>query len=138
MLVLACPAFSDQGCSGKFSLADDGAIADWTICSYGIPLQIVNSSEGQFRIKFFSQSLPPSVDKQWHQSLSSGDAGEVFRFTDADRSIEIRRTFRSSADDAIIQSISITNMTAKTVLDFNLALVLSDGAMEEKPGFRSN
>ena len=28
-------------------------------------------------------------------------------------------------------------MTAKTVLDFNIGLVLSDGAMEEKPGLRS-
>jgi YidC/Oxa1 family membrane protein insertase len=135
--MLAFPAFSDPGCSGELSLADDGAISDWTICSRGFPLQIVDSNEGQFKIKFVAQGLPQSVDKQWRRSRSSDDAVEVFQSADTDRSIEIRRTFRSSADDAMLQAISITNMTAETVMNFELGLELSDSAMGQKSGLRS-
>ena len=135
--MLAFPAFSDPGCSGELSLADDGAISNWMICSRGVPLQIVDSNEGQFKIKFVAEGLLPSIDRQWRRSRSSDDAVVVFQSTDIDRSIEIRRTIRSSADEAMLQAISITNMTAETVLNFKLSLELSDIAMEQKPGLLS-
>jgi len=135
--MIAFPAFSDPGCSGELSLADDGAISDWTICSRGVPLQIIDSNEGQFKINFFAQDLPQSVDQHWRRSRSIENAVEVFQTTYSDRSIEIRRTFRSSAEDAMFQTISITNMTAKTVMNFKLGLELSDGAMEPNLGLRS-
>lgn len=136
-MLLAFPAFSDSGCSGNLSLAGDGAISNWSICNRGAPLHIVDSNEGEFRVKLFVKDLPLTVDQQWRQLPSSEDAVELFQFTDADYRVEVRRSSRSSGEDTLIQEISLANTAGETAIDFKLGLGLSDGAMEHESSRRS-
>ena len=137
LVFLAFPSYSEPDCADHFLAAHDGSISDWSICSRGDSLQVVAPGENQLGLALFTQGQLRTSPDQWRPVRSAEGPAQVFIANDAERTIQIQRSYRATGRGSISQEISLTNLAENTVMDFRLVLELGSRHMEGSPEARS-
>ena len=137
LIFLAFPSYSESDCADRFLAAHDGSISDWSICSRGDSLQVVAPGENQFGLELLTQGRQRTSSDEWRPVRSAEDPARVFIANDAERTIQIKRTYRTAGRHSISQEISVTNLSDSSVTDFRLVLELGGRKMGDSSGARS-